>query len=540
MKIAFIVEDLNSHSLVYQFIDDLKKDKRIDASYLIYQKINVRQKSFLDYVKDIINFKKLKKFLVGKFKDKIVNFEKKKLIKKKPSYKNFFLTKNISLFFKKIIDVNLLTSNNVVYKYRNSDLKIIRDLNLDLIINFSGKFIRGEILNSSKLGVISFHNSDNRVNRGGPGGFWEVYYGYKKSGVIIQKLEDELDGGYVLIRDQIQTAKTWIENDSNLRIANFNNLKIILEKIIKDKKIIINEKKIPYYNRLNKSPNFFHLTNYLLNNFFGFKFNFLEFLFNIKKFLYLKKKYNVALLNSNFRELVMWKAKKISTNSTKQIRNSILISKGKDFFCFFDLSMKNNSNISFINYKSPNIIDKTNIDKKFNRPNLFELNKNYFLVSCNKDNNNEIYLFECKSFPSKWKLVNKIKLNFDFINCSTLLFQNKIYFFISLFNEIKKEFKTKIYSIENSKIYKFNKLKFCGEIKNLTQSIFYSNYQIFRSFSYSEGSKSLHVSEVSIDADFNFIEKNFIEIEPNFYLNANSVKKIHSLKNHTVFDFTYF
>ena len=192
MKIAFIVEELNTHSLVYQFIDDLKNDQRFDANYLIHQKVNIKQKFFLDYLTDVINYKKLKKILEGKFKDKIVNFEKKKLIKNKPPYKTFFLNKDIGLFFKNIINVDLLTSNNVVYRYPSNDLKIIKDLNFDLIINFSGKFIRGEILKSSKLGVISFHNSDNRVNRGGPGGFWEVYYGYKKSGVIIQKLEDEL------------------------------------------------------------------------------------------------------------------------------------------------------------------------------------------------------------------------------------------------------------------------------------------------------------------------------------------------------------
>ena len=61
--------------------------------------------------------------------------------------------------------------------------------------------LKGEILKLTKFGVISFHHGDNRFYRGGPSGFWEVFNNELSSGFIIQRLNDELDGGMVLFRE---------------------------------------------------------------------------------------------------------------------------------------------------------------------------------------------------------------------------------------------------------------------------------------------------------------------------------------------------
>jgi hypothetical protein len=52
-------------------------------------------------------------------------------------------------------------------------------------------------------GVWSFHHGDNRVNRGGPAGFWEVFRGWPATGAVLQVLSEDLDGGATL-------ARTWI------------------------------------------------------------------------------------------------------------------------------------------------------------------------------------------------------------------------------------------------------------------------------------------------------------------------------------------
>ena len=64
--------------------------------------------------------------------------------------------------------------------------------------------------------MISFHHGDNRVNRGGPSGFWEVLNREPSSGFIIQKLNTELDGGSVLVRGNMMTQNYWLQNNAQL------------------------------------------------------------------------------------------------------------------------------------------------------------------------------------------------------------------------------------------------------------------------------------------------------------------------------------
>ena len=52
--------------------------------------------------------------------------------------------------------------------------------------------LKGEILRSSKFGIISFHHGDNRFYKGKPSA-WEVKEKNLKSGFTIQILNEKLD-----------------------------------------------------------------------------------------------------------------------------------------------------------------------------------------------------------------------------------------------------------------------------------------------------------------------------------------------------------
>ena len=68
------------------------------------------------------------------------------------------------------------------------DLSLIDCCELDCIIRCGSGIIRGRLLDITEFGVISFHHGDNRKNRGGPTGFWEVINNDPSSEFIIQKL----------------------------------------------------------------------------------------------------------------------------------------------------------------------------------------------------------------------------------------------------------------------------------------------------------------------------------------------------------------
>lgn len=80
----------------------------------------------------------------------------------------------------------------------DNDIETIKNQQLDFILRFGFNIVRGEILNAAKYGVWSFHHDDEMAYRGGPPGFWEWMEDNPRNGIILQRLTESLDRGYVL------------------------------------------------------------------------------------------------------------------------------------------------------------------------------------------------------------------------------------------------------------------------------------------------------------------------------------------------------
>ena len=89
--------------------------------------------------------------------------------------------------------------------FEEIDIQEIRNQNLDFILRFGFDIIRGEVLNTAKYGIWSFHHDDERIIRGGPPGFWEFMKRIHNNGIILQRLTNTLDKGIVLRRLNFQT-----------------------------------------------------------------------------------------------------------------------------------------------------------------------------------------------------------------------------------------------------------------------------------------------------------------------------------------------
>ena len=83
----------------------------------------------------------------------------------------------------------------------------------DVVLRQGFGIIKGEILTRPEHGVLSYHHGDPREYRGGPPGFWEFIHGRDNGGAMLQRLSDELDGGEVIVYDEvnIRDAHTWRE-----------------------------------------------------------------------------------------------------------------------------------------------------------------------------------------------------------------------------------------------------------------------------------------------------------------------------------------
>lgn len=89
--------------------------------------------------------------------------------------------------------------------FGDEDLKAIREADLDFILRFGFNIVRGGILEAAKYGVWSFHHDDEEKYRGGPPGFWPIYFNNPVSGAVMQRLTEKLDAGIILKKAWLKT-----------------------------------------------------------------------------------------------------------------------------------------------------------------------------------------------------------------------------------------------------------------------------------------------------------------------------------------------
>jgi hypothetical protein len=77
-------------------------------------------------------------------------------------------------------------------------IECIREHQLDVLLRFGFRILRGDILTAARYGVWSYHHDNSEFYRGGPSCFWELYEANPITGTVLQVLTEELDGGIVL------------------------------------------------------------------------------------------------------------------------------------------------------------------------------------------------------------------------------------------------------------------------------------------------------------------------------------------------------
>ncbi|MBC7896760.1 MAG: hypothetical protein H7066_15185 [Cytophagaceae bacterium] len=91
--------------------------------------------------------------------------------------------------------------------FEDADIERILGHDLDVALRFGFRILRGKVVTIARHGIWSYHHGDNRVNRGGPPGFWEVLERHEVTGATLQVLGDALDDGRVLCRGWSRTDR---------------------------------------------------------------------------------------------------------------------------------------------------------------------------------------------------------------------------------------------------------------------------------------------------------------------------------------------
>lgn len=194
----------------------------------------------------------------------ICRFERK-LLERRADSKRYLSRHDISSVSATRVRVKpIVSKSGQVYRYLQTDIDAISELNLDLIVRCGSGIQKGEILEVARLGIISFHHGDNRVHRGGPAGFWEVYKKLPQTGFVIQRLTDVLDAGDVLMRGGFPTQFYFSLNQMYLLEQSNHHMLDLLVDIAKRGSLPLVQATSTALAPLLKSPSLFTSSSYFL------------------------------------------------------------------------------------------------------------------------------------------------------------------------------------------------------------------------------------------------------------------------------------
>ena len=306
LKVGLLLDDLTANREIYELISRSLDSKYYKITLLVVQRNPLGDSSVFRKYYNYIKRRGLKKFIENTFFKLIEKLESLILVRIN-NYENYFDKFNLREFHITSLVVHpSISKSGLIYRYRENDLKQIKNYKLDLLIRCGGGIQKGKILNICNLGVISFHHANNNINRGGPPGFWEVYNKEPDTGFIIQILKDELDGGDVLYRGSVFTKLFYLYNKAELYSKSNVFMHTTIENISKNKLNMNFLPKKPYYNRLYTTPSL------LIQLYYIIRLIKIVFSYSLRYIFSIKPRWGVAYkFADNWNDTVLWKSSKI-------------------------------------------------------------------------------------------------------------------------------------------------------------------------------------------------------------------------------------
>ncbi len=246
MRIGIFFSGENIKNYEVRELNNLLKTKNKFIFFFEKSK-KIKEKNFFLKIFDLIFIKKFFSLII--LEEKISNFINKK---------NSFSEKLKKLNKKK--NLNLIINN--FYKYKKyyfecceknkrfkPDITTIKKIknNCDMII-FLGfnKLVDQNFLKLTKYGVLSFHTADINFYRGRPAGFYEFINNEKFGGVTLQRLNENIDSGEIIMikKINIKNCKSYQETVYRMMSLKNNMLAKGLNEIKKKKNFYPTKNKV--------------------------------------------------------------------------------------------------------------------------------------------------------------------------------------------------------------------------------------------------------------------------------------------------------
>jgi hypothetical protein len=290
------------------------------------------------------------------------------------------------------------------------DLDAIRAYQIDVFLRLGFQTLRGKILTLPQYGVWSHYPGDNLLNRGGPAGFWEVFYRWPETGSILQILTDDLDGGRLICRSVSCTdATSLIRSKSRMYWKTLSFVPRKLEELHRDgpgdffrRLDELNRHPVLYSNRLFTAPSNWVLLRLLVRTIW-------EKLRSMARDRLFFDQWILLLRSSHGLSTSMWRFKQVIPPKDRFWADPHLVHRGGKYYVFVEeyIYRRRRGRISCMEVNSDGawqqpypVLER---DYHLSYPFVFEYGDRFYMLP-ETSARRTVELYESVDFPGKWEL----------------------------------------------------------------------------------------------------------------------------------------
>jgi len=456
-----------------------------------------------------------------------------------------------------ILSIDTIEVNPSKTKFRYSineyDLKEIEKYNIDIFINLGFGIVSGDILKIAKYGIWSIHHGDDKVNKGGPAGFWEVLENWPETGITLQILTEALDGGILLYKSYSLTdVRSLTRNKNNCfwKALSFIPSKIeelykLGEEIFFKRVHELNSHPQFYSNRLYTDPSnkeIIRLCSKLILQYFNNKINAL---FYFQQWILLFKLSSHISISTSF-----FQFEKIIPPKDRFWADPHILRRNDKYYIFIEelIYAENKGHISLIvmddkgSYTEPiKVLDR---NYHLSYPFLIESNGELYMIP-ETAQNNTIELYKCTLFPSKWEMEIILINNIKAVDSTIIFKDGKYWLFANVVRNEGASFLDELFLYYSENLVSNNWTSHPGNpiISDVKQARPAGNFFIYKDNLYRPSQNcskrygyGMRINQVIDLTETNYLEKVVDSIFPNWDKNLQATHTINSVNNLTVID----
>lgn len=468
------------------------------------------------------------------------------VVKRIAKYKNFYRKHDLSRYELEVINVHPnVSKSGLIYRYDATDIEKVKVAQLDLIICGNGGILKGQILTVCPNGVLSFHHADNDINRGGPPGFWEVFFKQPRTGFIIQRLREELDGGDVLYKGYVATS--WMYSLNLVKLYEISNpfLHFVIEDVTSSSPHLTVQKKVPYSAPLYTTPKPNQILHYVSKT----TINLVRKL--MRKISRRGYRWGVAYqFTDSWNDVTLWRSKKIANPKNRFLADPFLIKRNGKHYCFVEDYSYSTSRGCISVYEinehgSTELGISLKEDFHLSYPYLFDYQGGLYMCPDTQEKN-DIRIYKCTDFPLKWELHEILISDISAADTNIFMHDDTWWLMTNLSTSHVGDHNSELHIFHSSNplstdwiphsknpvIFDSLRARNGGLIQDKT-----GIYRVYQRQGFDMYGEALGVSKISILETSDYVETPLFEIEAQFFKGARGTHTFNFNEGLLVFDY---